>query len=70
MTGDETPDQLAAKVAIYRMMRMSPTEDSVEALFNRLFFSGDTYDLSTVGRMKFNKRLGRDESDGKNCFEW
>jgi DNA-directed RNA polymerase subunit beta len=70
MVGDETPDQLAAKVAIYRMMRPGepPTEDSVEALFNRLFFSGDTYDLSTVGRMKFNKRLGRDESEGKTVL--
>ena len=35
-----------------------------EALFQRLFFNSDTYDLSSVGRMKFNKRLGRDNSDG------
>ena len=63
---DDTPDRLAARIAIYRMMRPGepPTEDSVEALFNRLFFSADTYDLSNVGRMKFNKRLGRDASDG------
>ena len=63
---DDTPDRLAARIAIYRMMRPGepPTEDSVEALFNRLFFSADTYDLSNVGRMKFNKRLGRDVSDG------
>ncbi|MDA0846985.1 MAG: DNA-directed RNA polymerase subunit beta [Burkholderiaceae bacterium] len=60
---DETPDQLSAKVAIYRMMRPGepPTEDAVEALFNRLFFSADSYDLSKVGRMKFNRRLGREE---------
>jgi DNA-directed RNA polymerase subunit beta len=53
---DETPDQLSARVAIYRMMRPGepPTEDAVEALFNRLFYSEDTYDLSRVGRMKFN----------------
>lgn len=63
---DETVDQLAARVAIYRMMRPGepPTEDAVEALFNRLFFSTDSYDLSRVGRMKFNARLLREEQDG------
>ena len=67
---DETKDQFEAKIAIYRMMRPGepPTEDSVEALFKRLFFSGDTYDLSTVGRMKFNKRIGKDESDGETVL--
>jgi DNA-directed RNA polymerase subunit beta len=56
---DETVDQWTARVAIYRMMRPGepPTEDAVEALFNRLFFSGDAYDLSKVGRMKFNRRI-------------
>ncbi|MCE9633247.1 MAG: DNA-directed RNA polymerase subunit beta [Methylophilales bacterium] len=55
---DEIADQYAAKVAIYRMMRPGepPTEDAVELLFNRLFFSEDSYDLSVVGRMKFNRR--------------
>src|SRR5262245_40559771 len=63
---DETADELAARVAIYRMMRPGepPTEDAVEALFNRLFYSEDTYDLSRVGRMKFNARVGRDASEG------
>ncbi|MDP0941551.1 hypothetical protein, partial [Klebsiella quasipneumoniae] len=58
--------QLAARVAIYRMMRPGepPTEDAVEALFNRLFYSTDTYDLSRVGRMKFNARVGRDTPEG------
>ncbi|MBN9478438.1 MAG: DNA-directed RNA polymerase subunit beta [Burkholderiales bacterium] len=58
---DETTDQTAARVAIYRMMRPGepPTEEAVEALFQRLFFSEDTYDLSRVGRMKVNSRLGR-----------
>ena len=41
-----------------------PTEDAVEALFHRLFYSADTYDLSRVGRMKFNARVGRDEPEG------
>jgi DNA-directed RNA polymerase subunit beta len=63
---DETADQMAARVAIYRMMRPGepPTEDAVEALFNRLFYSEDAYDLSKVGRMKFNRRVGREELTG------
>ena len=63
---DETNDQMAAMVAIYRMMRPGepPTEDSVKTLFNGLFFSEDRYDLSAVGRMKFNRRVGRTELTG------
>ena len=51
-------DEYSARVAIYRMMRSSepPTEDSVKALFEGMFFSEDRYDLSNVGRMKFNRR--------------
>ncbi|MBI2753639.1 MAG: DNA-directed RNA polymerase subunit beta [Betaproteobacteria bacterium] len=66
LAADETADQLAARVAIYRMMRPGepPTEDAVEALFHRLFYSADTYDLSRVGRMKFNARVGRDAPEG------
>jgi len=58
LTSDEVPDQYSAKVAIYRMMRPGepPTEDAVEALFKGLFFNEDRYDLSNVGRMKFNRR--------------
>jgi DNA-directed RNA polymerase subunit beta len=57
---DETIDVNAARVAIYRMMRPGepPTEDAVEALFNGLFFAEERYDLSAVGRMKFNRRVG------------
>ena len=63
---DDTADQTAARVAIYRMMRPGepPTEESVEALFNGLFYSEERYDLSAVGRMKFNRRIGRDELTG------
>ena len=63
---DETGDQLAARIAIYRMMRPGepPTEDAVETLFRRLFFDEDTYDLSRVGRMKVNSRFGRPEITG------
>ena len=66
LRADETADQWAARVAVYRMMRPGepPTEDAVEALFNGLFYSEDRYDLSAVGRMKFNRRVGRDEIEG------
>jgi DNA-directed RNA polymerase subunit beta len=55
---DEIPDQYSARVAIYRMMRPGepPTEEAVEALFDGLFFNEERYDLSAVGRMKFNRR--------------
>ena len=66
LRADDTADQTAARIAIYRMMRPGepPTEEAVEALFNRLFYSADAYDLSKVGRMKFNRRVGRDELVG------
>jgi DNA-directed RNA polymerase subunit beta len=66
LRADETADEFAARVAIYRMMRPGepPTEDAVQALFQRLFYNPDTYDLSKVGRMKFNARVGRPESTG------
>src|SRR4051812_40134265 len=67
---DDTPDQLAARIAIYRMMRPGepPTEDAVEALFHGLFFSEERYDLSPVGRMKFNRRVGRNELTGSGTL--
>ena len=66
LRADDAADQMSARIAIYRMMRPGepPTEDSVEALFNGLFYSEDRYDLSAVGRMKFNRRVGRDELIG------
>ncbi|AUZ06461.1 subunit beta of DNA-directed RNA polymerase [Vitreoscilla sp. C1] len=65
---DEVETRLQARVAIYRMMRPGepPTEDAVEQLFNRLFFSGDSYDLSRVGRMKFNTRTYEHKLDEKS----
>ncbi|MGA7985293.1 MAG: DNA-directed RNA polymerase subunit beta [Burkholderiales bacterium] len=59
LRADETTDLNAARIAIYRMMRPGepPTEDAVEALFNGLFFAEERYDLSAVGRMKFNRRI-------------
>ncbi len=63
LRADETTSKQAARVAIYRMMRPGepPTEESVEILFGGLFYSDDRYDLSTVGRMKFNRRAGRSD---------
>jgi len=67
---DETLDQMAAQVAIYRMMRPGepPTEDAVRTLFNGLFFAEERYDLSAVGRMKFNRRVGREELTGASTL--
>ena len=67
---DETTDQMAAQVAIYRMMRPGepPTEDAVKTLFNGLFFSEERYDLSAVGRMKFNRRVSRTELIGSSTL--
>src|SRR4030081_1203128 len=67
---DDTPDQLAARVAIYRMRRPGepPTEEAVESLFHGLFFNEDRYDLSPVGRMKFNRRVGRSELLGSGTL--
>jgi DNA-directed RNA polymerase subunit beta len=63
---DGTRSRLEALVEIYRMMRPGepPTKEAAENLFNNLFFSSERYDLSGVGRMKFNRRLGRKDSEG------
>ncbi|WP_420428853.1 DNA-directed RNA polymerase subunit beta [Algiphilus sp.] len=63
---DATRTRLEALVEIYRMMRPGepPTKDAAEALFHNLFFTYERYDLSAVGRMKFNRRLRRDAVDG------
>jgi DNA-directed RNA polymerase subunit beta len=68
---DETKDALTAQVAIYRMMRPGepPTEDAVKTLFNALFFAPERYDLSAVGRMKFNRRVGREELTGSGTLD-
>ncbi|MBB1487312.1 DNA-directed RNA polymerase subunit beta [Oceanospirillum sediminis] len=67
---DTTRNQLEALVEIYRMMRPGepPTKESAEALFENLFFSEDRYDLSAVGRMKFNRRLLRGEDTGQGVL--
>jgi len=70
MAIDPSSNRLEALVEIYRMMRPGepPTKEAAEALFKNLFFSSDRYDLSAVGRMKFNKRLDRDSETGEGIL--
>ena len=71
LAGDSTRTELEALVEIYRMMRPGepPTKESAENLFSNLFFSADRYDLSGVGRMKFNRRLGREDVTGSGTLD-
>jgi len=68
---DTTGSRLEALVEIYRMMRPGepPTKEAAETLFTNLFFSEDRYDLSGVGRMKFNRRLRRDSDTGSGVLD-
>ena len=70
LASDITRNRLEALVEIYRMMRPGepPTKEAAENLFNNLFFSAERYDLSVVGRMKFNRRLGRDKIEGSGTL--
>ena len=63
---DSSVTRLDALVEIYRMMRPGepPTKDAAENLFHNLFFNAERYDISSVGRMKFNRRVGRTDSTG------
>jgi len=67
---DPTTNRLEALVEIYRMMRPGepPTKEAAENLFTNLFFSSERYDLTAVGRMKFNRRLGREEEEGEGTL--
>ncbi len=68
---DPTTTQLEAQVEIYRMMRPGepPTKEAAQNLFNNLFFEPDRYDLSPVGRMKFNRRLLRESTEGSGTLD-
>jgi DNA-directed RNA polymerase subunit beta len=68
---DPSTTRLEALVEIYRMMRPGepPTKEAAENLFQNLFFNPDRYDLSDVGRMKFNRRVGRDTSEGSGVLD-
>jgi len=67
---DNSTNKLEALVEIYRMMRPGepPTKDAAETLFSNLFFAGERYDLSTVGRMKFNRRVGNADDIGSGIL--
>ncbi|MCL4118695.1 UNVERIFIED_CONTAM: hypothetical protein GTU68_035968 [Idotea baltica] len=71
LRADSTVDRLSALVEVYRMMRPGepPTKEAAESLFESLFFSEDRYDLSTVGRMKFNSSIGRDNDEGAGILD-
>ncbi|MEE4294215.1 MAG: DNA-directed RNA polymerase subunit beta [Xanthomonadales bacterium] len=68
---DPTHTELEALVEIYRMMRPGepPTKDAAQNLFKNLFFTEERYDLSSVGRMKFNRRVGRKEIEGSGVLD-
>ena len=67
---DETQTELEARTNIYHVMRPGEpaTEDAVNTLFTNLFFKNDRYDLSKVGRMKLNRRLGIDSETGEHVL--
>lgn len=67
---DETQTELEARMSIYHVMRPGEpaTEDAVNLLFNNLFFKNDRYDLSKVGRMKLNRRLGIKSETGEHVL--
>ena len=73
LRADTTATNLEALAEIYRMMRPGepPTKEAATLLFENLFFNPEKYDLSAVGRMKFNKRLAKEElvGDGVLCKE-
>jgi len=68
---DPTTNELEALVDIYRMMRPGepPTKDAAQNLFRNLFFAEERYDLSSVGRMKFNRRVGRTAIEGPGILD-
>ena len=65
LAADRNNSREDALVDIYRVMRPGepPTLETAEALFNGLFFDSERYDLSSVGRVKLNARVGLDVDD-------
>jgi DNA-directed RNA polymerase subunit beta len=62
---DKNRSRIEALMDIYRVMRPGepPTPETAEAMFNSLFFDSERYDLSAVGRVKMNARLGLETED-------
>ncbi len=71
LRADATTNEIEALVEIYRMMRPGepPTKEAATTLFTNLFFNPERYDLSAVGRMKFNKRLNNEVLEGSSILE-
>ena len=67
---DDLQTEIQARMSIYHVMRPGEpaTEDAVNTLFSNLFFSPDRYDLSRVGRMKLNRRLGIASETGEHVL--
>jgi DNA-directed RNA polymerase subunit beta len=65
LMADKAEERDQALADIYRVMRPGepPTRETAEALFGGLFFDPERYDLSAVGRVKMNMRLGLDAPD-------
>ena len=65
VAADKNMNRETALMDIYRVMRPGepPTVDAASGLFDTLFFDGDRYDLSAVGRVKMNMRLVLDADD-------
>lgn len=71
LRADTTTNRIEALVEIYRMMRPGepPTKEAAEHLFQNLFFTAERYDLSAVGRMKFNRRMARESDEGSGVLD-
>ena len=71
LRADATTNEVEALVELYRMMRPGepPTKEAATTLFTNLFFNPERYDLSAVGRMKFNKRMGHEVLEGSSILE-
>ncbi|MCG6200277.1 DNA-directed RNA polymerase subunit beta [Psychromonas antarctica] len=67
---DSSTNRIEALVEVYRMMRPGepPTKDAAEGLFQNLFFAEERYELSKVGRMKFNRRVNIEGDEGSGIL--
>jgi DNA-directed RNA polymerase subunit beta len=65
LAADKNSSREDALIDIYRVMRPGepPTLETAEAMFHGLFFDSERYDLSAVGRVKMNSRLGFETED-------
>ncbi|MCC1494989.1 DNA-directed RNA polymerase subunit beta [Cognatishimia sp. F0-27] len=71
MAADKNLGRDTALMDIYRVMRPGepPTVEAASALFDTLFFDGERYDLSAVGRVKMNMRLALDKPDTQRTLD-